>query len=312
MELLAFSIFNGLLYGMLLFMLASGLTLIFSMMGVLNFAHASFYMLGAYAGFQVSKGLGFFPALFIAPLLVGIVGGLIERYGLRTVHKYGHVPELLFTFGITYLIEELVVLIWGRLPVAFNQPEIFKFTAFTLFSIDYPAFRIFMLLVSVGMFVGLYAWLAYSKVGLIVQAALTHPDMLRALGHDVPKIFTLVFGGGAALAALAGVLGGIYFSTQPNMAHILGTIIFVVVVVGGLGSITGALLASLIIGLLTSMASMVDRSVFGWLDVPQLDSPVLRDLMGLTLAQSAQVLPYLLMVLILIFRPKGLLGKRES
>jgi branched-chain amino acid transport system permease protein len=312
MELLAFSIFNGLLYGMLLFMLASGLTLIFSMMGVLNFAHASFYMLGAYAGFQVSKGFGFFPALFIAPLLVGIVGGLIERYGLRTVHKYGHVPELLFTFGITYLIEELVVLIWGRLPVAFNQPEIFKFTAFTLFSIDYPAFRIFMLLVSVGMFVGLYAWLAYSKVGLIVQAALTHPDMLRALGHDVPKIFTLVFGGGAALAALAGVLGGIYFSTQPNMAHILGTIIFVVVVVGGLGSITGALLASLLIGLLTSMASMVDRSVLGWLDVPQLDSPVLRDLMGLTLAQSAQVLPYLLMVLILIFRPKGLLGKREN
>src|ERR687895_1786510 len=108
LELVVFSTLNGVLYGMLLFLLASGLTLIFSMMGVLNFAHASFYMLGAYFGFQIGKYVGFWPALVLAPLVVGVIGAIVERYGLRTVHKYGHVAELLFTFGLAFIIEELV------------------------------------------------------------------------------------------------------------------------------------------------------------------------------------------------------------
>ncbi len=118
MEFTLITLLNGLSYGLLLFMLSSGLTLIFSMMGVLNFAHASFYMLGAYFAYTVSLKLGFWPALFLAPLGVGFIGALVERYGLRTVHKYGHIPELLFTFGLSFVIVELVQLVWGRAAVS--------------------------------------------------------------------------------------------------------------------------------------------------------------------------------------------------
>src|SRR6476620_2230027 len=122
MEFFTISLLNGISYGLLLFMLSSGLTLIFSMMGVLNFAHASFYMLGAYFAFTVTQFVGFFPALFIAPLLVGGLGALFERYCLRRVHKFGHVPELLITFGLSYLILELVQLVWGRATVPYGLP----------------------------------------------------------------------------------------------------------------------------------------------------------------------------------------------
>ena len=122
LQLIIFSALNGVLYGMLLFMLASGLTLIFSMMGVLNFAHASFYMLGAYFGFEINRHFGFWLALVLAPPLVGLIGALVERYGLRRVHRYGHVPELLFTFGIASVVEELVNMFWGKLPVDYHVP----------------------------------------------------------------------------------------------------------------------------------------------------------------------------------------------
>ena len=120
LQLITFSTLNGVLYGMLLFMMASGLTLIFSMMGVLNFAHASFYMLGAYFGFELSRRIGFWPGLVLAPLIVGAVGALVERYGLRRLHRRGHVSELLFTFGLAFVIEELVQMVWGKLPVDYR------------------------------------------------------------------------------------------------------------------------------------------------------------------------------------------------
>ena len=122
MEFFLVQLLNGVSYGLLLFMLSSGLTLVFSLMGVLNFAHASFYMLGAYFAYQISGAIGFFPALVAAPLLVGGVGMLVERFGLRTVHRYGHVAELLFTFGLAYLIEEAVHLVWGRAAVEYRIP----------------------------------------------------------------------------------------------------------------------------------------------------------------------------------------------
>ena len=121
MQLIAFSTLNGVLYGMLLFMMASGLTLIFSMMGVLNFAHASFYMLGAYFGFEISRRIGFWPGLVVAPLIVGAIGALVERFGLRRLHRRGHVSELLFTFGLAFVIEELVQMVWGKLPVDYRR-----------------------------------------------------------------------------------------------------------------------------------------------------------------------------------------------
>ena len=127
LEILIFTIFNGVLYGMFLFMLSCGLTLIFGMMGVLNFAHASFFMLGAYFAYQISSFIGYWPALLIAPILVAILGGLIEKYALRGIHKYGHVAELLFTFGLFYIFEELVQMIWGKAPVAYEVPDILNF-----------------------------------------------------------------------------------------------------------------------------------------------------------------------------------------
>jgi branched-chain amino acid transport system permease protein len=315
LELITFSTLNGLLYGMLLFLLASGLTLIFSMMGVLNFAHASFYMLGAYFGYQISRYVGYWPGLLLAPLLVGVIGALVERYGLRTVHKHGHVAELLFTFGLAFIIEELVQMIWGKIPVDYRVPEALNFSAFTLFSTTYPAFRMFMLLMSVAVFIGLLLLLTRTRVGLIIRAALSHPSMVGALGHNVPLVFMLVFGVGCGLAALAGVIAGPALVTQPAMAASLGPILFVVVVVGGLGSLPGAFVASLLIGLIQTFAVALNVSladVMAKLGVTLTRESVGGDLWMATVAQVAPIIPYLLLVLILIFRPKGLLGDRDT
>src|SRR5246500_2893468 len=130
MEIVLVSLFNGLVYGMLLFMLSSGLTLIFSMMGVLNFAHASFYMIGAYVAYSISKVTGFWPGLVVAPVVVGLLGALFERYCLRRVHKFGHVAELLITFGLSFVVVELVLLIWGRTAVEFPPPPSLRGPAF--------------------------------------------------------------------------------------------------------------------------------------------------------------------------------------
>jgi branched-chain amino acid transport system permease protein len=155
LELIVISTLNGVLFGMLLFLMASGLTVIFSMLGVLNFAHASFYMLGAFFGFQISRWFGFWPALVIAPLLAGAIGAGVERFGLRRVHKNGHVAELLFTFGLAFVIEEIVQIIWGKSPVDFRIPPVLDLPAFTIFSTNYPAYKMFMLLVSIAIFAAL-------------------------------------------------------------------------------------------------------------------------------------------------------------
>ena len=315
LELITFSTLNGLLYGMLLFLLASGLTLIFSMMGVLNFAHASFYMLGAYFGYQISRWVGYWPGLVLAPLLVGGIGALVERYGLRRVHANGHVAELLFTFGIAYIVEELVQMIWGKVPVDYRVPELLNFPAFTLWATNFPAFRMFMLLMSVAVFIALLLLLTRTRVGLIIRAALTHPHMVGMLGHNVPLVFMMVFGVGCALAALAGVIAGPALVTQPAMAASLGPILFVVVVVGGLGSLAGAFVASLGIGLIQTFAVAINVSladVLGKVGIAVTrDSPG-GDLWMATVAQVAPIIPYLLLVLIVIFRPKGLLGDRDT
>ena len=300
---------------MLLFLLASGLTLIFSMMGVLNFAHASFYMLGAYFGFQISRYVGYWPGLILAPLIVGVLGALVERYGLRVVHKHGHVAELLFTFGLAFMIEEIVQMVWGKVPVDYRVPPLLAFSAFTLFDTTYPAFRMFMLAMSVATFIGLLLLLTRTRVGLIIRAALSHPHMVGSLGHNVPLVFMLVFGAGCGLAALAGVIAGPALITQPAMAASLGPILFVVVVVGGLGSLPGAFVASLLIGLIQTFAVALNVSladVLAHLGVTVTRASFGGDLWMATVAQVAPIIPYLLLVLVLIFRPHGLMGNRET
>ncbi len=311
MEFTFFTLLNGLSYGLLLFMLSSGLTLIFSMMGVLNFAHASFYMVGAYLGYAISSRTNFWFGLVLAPLLVGALGALVERFGLRRVHKYGHIPELLFTFGLSYVIVELVQLIWGRAAMPVSIPKQLDFPLFTAFGTTFPMYRAFTMLVALTMLVSIYTLFTKTRIGLVIQAALTHPHAAEALGHNVPRVFMLVFGGGCALAGLAGVIGGYSFITDPGMAASVGSIIFVVVVVGGMGSLGGALLASLLIGVVQTFAVAMDHSLGGLahsLGVTMTPNALLN----LKVSTIAPVLPYVLLVLILIFRPKGLLGTRED
>jgi len=313
MEQLGLILLNGLVYGLLLFMLSVGLTLIFGMMGVLNLAHASFYMLGAFLAFTVSIRLGFWAALVVVPVLVGALGAAVERYGLRAVHKHGHLAELLFTFGLAFIIGEVVPLVWGRTPVPYRVPPALDFPLFSIAGNAYPAYRLFMMAVAIAMFLALYLALARTRLGLVVRAALTHPDMVGMLGHDVPKVFTLVFGAGCALAGLAGVIAGNAYTTEPGMARSLGAIVFAVVVMGGLGSIWGALVASLLIGFVQTASISLDMPLGTALAHLGLPVPgTLGDLWQITVARVAPVVPYLLLVLVLALRPRGLMGTRSA
>jgi branched-chain amino acid transport system permease protein len=307
-ELFVFSTFDGLLYGMLLFMMASGLTVILSMMGVLNFAHAAFYMLGAYLGFTIARTVGFWAGLVISPLFVGAVGAVVERYGLRRIHRQGHVAELLFTYGLAFVMTEVVQVIWGKSPVDYQIPGSLDFVAFRLLGYSYSAYRVFMFVTAVAVFVVLLTALFRTRVGLITQAALTHPTMVAMLGHNVPRLFMLVFGVGSALAGLAGAIAGPALVTAPDMAGHLGALLFVIVIVGGLGSLVGALLTSLAIGLVQTFAVSMN---FPLQDLLGPLAAVFGGLRGVTLAQLSPAIPYFVLVLTMILRPAGLMGKRE-
>src|SRR3954453_5857135 len=315
MEFFTISLLNGISYGLLLFMLSSGLTLIFSMMGVLNFAHASFYMLGAYFAYSTTQLLGFWPALVIAPLLVAALGALFEKYALRRVHKYGHVAELLITFGLSFILLEMVQLVWGTSSADYRVPAALSGPLFTLYGTQFPMYRGFMMLVALLMLVAIWLLLTRTRIGLVIQAALTHPETVEALGHNVPRVFMLVFGGGTALAGLAGVIGGNAFVTEPGMAGTGGSGVFRGVGGGGRGSLAGAFVASLLIGVIHTFAVGVDSSLLGAFNA--LGAAMGPDTPGfvvwrLKISQIAPILPYLFLVLILIFRPKGLLGTREG
>lgn len=331
------SLLNGISYGLLLFMLSAGLTLVLGLMGVLNVAHASFYMLGAYVGYSATQFFGFWAALVLAPLLVGVFGAVFEWQCLRRAHAHGHVAELLVTFGLSYLVLELVQLVWGRSALPFQPPALLSGPAFTWLShpseglswvwgapdagacrppvncAPFPATRAFMMAVALFMWALMALLFKRTRTGLVVQAALTHPQMVQALGHDVPRIYMWVFGLGCALAALAGVIGGSTYLTEPAMAATVGSVIFVVVVVGGLGSLGGALVASVLLGLLQTFAVALDTPLgLAWQSMggswpTWADSGWGR----LSLAQLAPVLPYALLVLVLLLRPRGLLGRRE-
>lgn len=320
MELLIFSLLGGVSYGMLLFMLSSGLTLVFSMMGVLNFAHASLYMLGAYLGYALHGAWGFTAAVLLAPLLVGLLGGLLEYGVLRRVHAHGHVAELLMTFGFSYVLVELIQLFWGRSPLPAAAPSWLQSPLLTLVHsgpdttqwawgdaarstcaalpgqcMSIPQSRAWVMVVA-GLMLGLsWALLRFTRVGLVIRAAMTHPAMARALGHDVDRVYALVFAAGSALAGLAGVFGGSIFVTEPGMAASVGSLLFVVIVVGGLGSLGGAFVASLLLGVLQTLAVSFDRPVA-----------------GVSLAQLAPVLPFVLLVAMLLLRPQGLGGARAA
>jgi branched-chain amino acid transport system permease protein len=299
-------------------------------------------MLGAYVGCTIASFTGFWAALVLAPLVVGAFGALFERYCLRRVHRFGHVAELLLTFGLAYVVLELVQLVWGRVALEFQPPESLRGPLFTLInrtgdglslvagavppelcrSADaavrvvcspFPATRGFMMLVAIVMLFSVWLLLTRTRIGLVIQAALTHPHMVEALGHNVPRVFMLVFGAGTALAGLAGVIGGSIFLTEPAMAATVGPVIFVVVVVGGMGSLSGAFLASVLIGVIQTFAVAFDYSLAtlaGQLGLALGDGLRNNTYINMTLSQVAPMLPFLFLVLMLIFRPRGLLGTR--
>ncbi|KAG1090072.1 hypothetical protein G6F40_013193 [Rhizopus arrhizus] len=235
-------------------MVSAGLTLIFGMMGVLNFAHASFYMIGAYAAYTLTPVTGFWTALVLATIIAGVLGMGVERFFLRRVHKFGHAQELLVTFGLAFIVAELIKLFYGDFPVDYRVPQFLNFAAFRVFDADYPFYRLLMGGVSLAMFAVIYLLLSRTRVGIAVRSAISRPRMAEALGHNAPLVFMSVFGVGAAMAGLAGAVAGAFYTTNPNMALELGVLVFVVVVVGGLGSLEGAMIAALRRGLISAFA----------------------------------------------------------
>jgi branched-chain amino acid transport system permease protein len=312
-EFVIISALNGLIYGMLLFMVSAGLTLIFGMMGVVNFAHASFYMLGAYFGYAISMKAGFWWGLGLAPLAVAIVGVIVERTLLRPVAPYGQSHQILITFGAAFIIRELVNLFFGRFSVPYQIPAELRFAAFTVYGTDYPFYRILMGAVALAMFALLYGLLKWTRIGIVVRAAVHRPGMVEALGHNVPLVFTIVFGVGAWMAGVAGALGGAFFTTNPNLGLDLAVIVFVVVVVGGLGSLKGALAASILIGLVSSFSVGFDQSLADAAQFIGLGEWArgVGGLFVLKISSIAASMPIIIMLVILLFRPAGLMGERQ-
>ena len=277
---------HGLAYAGLLFLVSAGLTLDFGMMNVLNFAHAAMYMLGAYFSFTLLHVTGqFWLCLFVCPLLLFIIGALVERFLLRRAHVYGHLHELLLTFGLAYIITEFVKLIWGNFPLAVNIGG-FLGTTVQLFGIIYPVYRIFIFVCAILVGTVMALVLFRTRLGIILRAAVNDSEMVNALGFNVPLVFTGVFAFGAALSGLAGVIAGPLLTTYPGMAHEILIDAFVVIVVGGFGSLGGAVVASLLIGELQS---------FGVLLFPKL----------------SLALVYMLMAAVLIIKPSGLFGEKQ-
>ena len=286
MELYIIQAMHGLVFGMLIFLVASGLTLVFGMMGVLNIAHAAFYMLGAYIAYTVTVYLGnFWLSLLIAPLIIGSIGVLIERFLLTRVEGYGHIAQLLLTFGVFYILGQLVLIIWGSVPLPVPTPNILQGEMY-LFGTTFPIYRLFVLGFSFVVLLGMSLLLMRTRIGIIIRAAVADAAMEDALGINVPQLLMWVFGGGSALAALAGVIAAPLLSTYPGMGFEILVDCFVVIVVGGFGSLFGAFVASLMVGELYS---------FGILWVPRL----------------ALIFQFLLMVVVLIIRPMGLFGEKE-
>jgi branched-chain amino acid transport system permease protein len=251
--------------------------------------------------------------LIVAPLLVAVIGIVVERFILRRVHHHGPAHEMLVTFGLAYIVQEVIKLFFGNNAVDYRAPASMTFSAFTLFGTSYPFYRTLIAIVAGTMFAVIFALLRFTRVGIVVRAAVHQPAMVEALGHNVPFVFLMVFGLGAWLAGMAGAIGGAILVTNPNMAVDLGIIVFVVVVVGGLGSLEGAFLASILIGVLTTLSAGIQVSVADLLSPLGLSdwATGLGSLMTVKLATFSAAVPVLIMLIVLLTRPAGLMGDRH-
>ncbi|HSE03351.1 MAG TPA: branched-chain amino acid ABC transporter permease [Methylomirabilota bacterium] len=277
-------VFTGLVLGMIYVLLAIGLSLIFGLMTVVNFAHGALFMLGAYFGvFLLGYTKSFWVALIVAPLMVGALGLLMERFLIRRL--YGRSPDdpLLLTFGLSLILVEGVKVLWGKIGLTLDPPRALA-GAVDLGFMIFPAYRLFLIAVIMAVLIGLYFFLGRTNVGLIIRAGSRDPLMVRALGIDLGRIWLVVFGIGTTLAGLAGILAGPMRGAYAEMGVSMVIESFVVVVVGGMGSLLGAVVAGLLIGQVVGLTTLF---------VPKL----------------AEIMVFVVMAVVLLVRPSGLFGE---
>ena len=298
MALILEQLLNGLQLGVTLFLLAAGLTLVFGIMGVINLAHGSLYMIGAYAGAIVAAKTGSFALAFLGGLAAaGIAGMLIELLVLRKLYARDHLDQVLATFALILTINQSVVILFGRRPLFVDIPPLLNGSV-SLGLFNYPVYRLAIIVVGLVVAVALALFITRTRIGMLVRAGATHRDRVRALGVDIRMLYTVIFGLGALLAGLAGVMAGPLLAVQVGMGEQILILTFVVVVIGGLGSVRGAFFGALLVG-------VVDTSMRAFLPglFRQLMSGPEADALGAGLASMGV---YLLMALVLLIRPKGL------
>jgi branched-chain amino acid transport system permease protein len=283
-ELIAMQLFSGVALGAILIMVALGLSIIFGMLGVVNFAHGALFMVGAYAGLWVASLTGsFWWGLLIAPIAIGAFGMLIERFLIRPLYKRSIDDPLLLTFGLGYVLVEAVRIAFGSDGIPFQTPPELAGVA-DLGIGFFPIYRLFVVAVVVVVLVLLWLGLEKTKFGLIVRAGAKDPQIMRVLGVDIAKVWLLVFGLGIGLTALGGVLAAPMRNVNPEMGSLVLAEAFVVTVIGGMGSLVGAVVAGLLVGVAISMTALF---------APEM----------------ATIVMFALMALVLLVKPQGLFGK---
>ena len=278
---------NSVQYGLLLFLVASGLTLIFGIMGIINLAHGSFYMLGAYMAFALSPLFGdqFIVMLVAGVVLAAVFGYLLEWVFFSYLYQRDHLQQVLMTYGLILVFEELRSLLVGNDVHGVKAPPWLE-GSFALGDLmSYPWYRLFASAACIALAIGLYLVVNRTRLGMMVRAGASNRDMVRGLGIDIRRLYRIVFAAGVALAALAGMIAAPMSSVYPGMGSSVLIICFVVVVIGGIGSITGALVASLLVGFVDTFGKVFFAELSG---------------MGV----------YVLMAIVLIWRPEGLMGRK--
>lgn len=299
MTLVLEQLLNGLQFGVMLFLLAAGLTLIFGIMGVINLAHGSLYMVGAYAAAFAAAQTGSVVIAIIAGLAAAaIVGMAMELFVLRRLYARDHLDQVLATFALILIFNQSVTLLFGRQPLFVSVPSALNGSVELLPGLTYPIYRLIIIAVGLLVALGLYLLINRTRIGMLVRAGATHREMVRALGVDIRLLYTAVFGLGALLAGLAGLMAGPILAVQVGMGEQILIMTFVVVVIGGVGSIRGAFFGALIVGLVDTVL----RAFLPGL-LRQVMAGSEADALGAGLASMGI---YMLMAVVLLVRPKGL------
>lgn len=294
---------NGLQFGLMLFLLAAGLTLVFGIMDMINLAHGSLYMFGAYLMATLVNATGsFWLAIPLALLSTAAIGMLLEVSVLRTLYRRDHLSQVLATFALILISNEVVRLIWGAQPLRLNIPESLSGPVGVGLGVSYPAYRLLVIGVGLGVAATLYLIVTRTRVGMWVRAGASNREMAMAMGVDITRLFSYVFGFGALLCGLAGAMLGPLLSVQVGMGENILILAFVVVVIGGIGSIRGALVGALLVGLVDTVGRTALPALFG-----AFFSPTVASSLGPT---AASMLIYVLMAAVLFFKPRGLFPAR--